>query len=70
MIKEFECTEPSHEPLVFEKRFSSYSKYEEEFLLEAIYCPECGTGQHIKPIISQTGKPQFRGSGFHSTDYK
>ena len=31
-------------------------------------CTKCGCG--MKRMVSKTGKPLFKGSGFYETDYK
>ena len=40
-------------------------------------CPKCcynpdaqGKYEKMKKVVSSTGKPQFKGSGFYETDYK
>ena len=40
-------------------------------------CPECsynpeiqGKYERMKRVFGDTGKPQFKGSGFYETDYK
>ena len=40
-------------------------------------CPKCAYDPHVqgkfekmKKVMSEVGKPQFKGSGFYETDYK
>jgi putative FmdB family regulatory protein len=33
-------------------------------------CPRCKTSKGVRKIISIPSDPQFKGTGFYSTDYK
>jgi hypothetical protein len=66
MIKEFRCDDNSEH--VFERRFASYDSFVKDQSRRSVLCPKCG--KRAQAIVSQTARPQFKGSGFHETDYK
>lgn len=67
-IKEFECADTSGCGNRFEKRFTTYDAYLKEINETGVYCPECSI--FANPISSRTAPPQFKGTGFYTTDYK
>lgn len=70
MIKEFECTKKGEPPVVFEVRFTSYEQYAAAYQNRTIACPYCLQTSDIKVAVSRSAPPQFKGTGFYSTDYK
>lgn len=68
MMKEFTCDKTAA-CRTWEKRFATYGDYTEAYSLGMVRCPVCGNDSPT-PTVSQTARPQFKGSGFYENDYR